>query len=189
MHALSDSFRKSVCLVGPVDMNRMVTILRELGHVQLADELIEYFIANRAGERKLFDLKALSYSGGITDEVIRKRFKIEFAKSHVDMPLGEAIEHFSTHDSWTEEQIETMRRATAEDFYAFFKQDNGDALVRHVKASLQFDGWSSYESIGEATRTALIRIGRECRINAIRVRELGITDAQLAGDGLGDALV
>ena len=65
--------------------------------------------------------------------------------------------------------------ATEDDFYNLFKLEHWEDLHEMVKACLQFEGREDEKNaIGQKARAALMRIGNENRLNAIRVRRYGI---------------
>lgn len=175
VQALVDSFKMSVRHISPLNLSGTTMLLRQLGEGSVADELIDYYIEARSDEDSLFDLDNSPFSGDIRDPAVRDRFKNQFAKSHAALPLLDAVKHIAANNSWSQEHIAALEAAAEEDFYRLFKQEHGENLRAVVKACLQFEGWEDRKQIGLAARAALVRIGKESLLNAIRVRRYGIT--------------
>jgi hypothetical protein len=174
IEALVDSFEKSVRHISPLNLNGTTMLLRQLGQGAIADGLIDYYIVSRADEDKLFDLANQPFSAEIRDPAVRERFDKHFAEKHAPLPLLDAVNHIAANNSWSREHIEALKSATEDDFYQVFKQEHGELLNVIVKACLQFEGWDEHKKIGQAARAALVRIGKENPLNAIRVRRYGV---------------
>lgn len=171
---MAESFKKSVRHITPINLNGTTLLLRQLGHGDLADDLIDYYLDMRTSEDKLFDLANYSFSAHITDPAIWERFNKKYSKSHALPSLSDAVKYIAINNSWSNEHILTLKQTTAEAFYNLFKLEHGENLASIVKSCLQFETQDAYESIGKRARAALVRIGNENKLNAIRVRRYGI---------------
>ncbi|MFH1819949.1 MAG: P-loop NTPase fold protein [Pseudomonadota bacterium] len=174
VQALVDSFKKSVCYISPLTLNGTTMLLRQLGQAAIADQLIDHYIESRSDEDKLFDLANHPFSGDIRDPAIRERFNKRFTEIHAALPLTDAVKHIAAKNGWSREHIEALKAANEDDFYQLFKQDHGESLGAVVKACLQFEGWEEHRKIGQMARAAIVRIGKETPLNAIRVRRYGV---------------
>jgi hypothetical protein len=84
--------------------------------------------------------------------------------------LLEVATELSKGQGYSQIDLKVLAAATENDFLELFKTDHGDNLSRVVKQILAFSGTQGSEEIGDRARQALIRIGRESKINAIRVK-------------------
>jgi hypothetical protein len=77
--------------------------------------------------------------------------------------------------SWTEDDLNYLSKLPVDDYYSMFKEHTGRDLARVVGACLQFDriigASEQMKEISKRAREALIRLGKESRINAMRIRE------------------
>jgi hypothetical protein len=180
VNALAESFRKSVLHISPLNLNGTTRLLRQLGHGDIADELIDFYIEHRTQEVDLFNLADNPFSSDITDPAILERFNAKHSSFKPTLTIADAISYIATNSGFSNIHTEPLMKATEEDYYALFKIDHGEALSRIVKSCLQFDNWNDdKKSIGIKARSALVRIGKESPLNAIRVRRYGITNEDL----------
>jgi len=82
-------------------------------------------------------------------------------------------------DSSSEEDYILLARQTADDFYKLFKGQQGVNLSRIVRTAVGFeriggDGHERRKQISARAKEALVRIGKESRLNRLRVRKYGI---------------
>lgn len=175
VQSMFESFKKSVRHISPLNLNGTTMLLRQLGRGDISDELIDYYIEARSDEDKLFNLADNPFSSEIRDPAIWERFNNKYAKKHLVLPLIDAVNHIATSKRWSNEHIQALEQATEDDFYNLFKMEHGDALGNIVKSCLQFEEWEDHrKTIGQVARAALVRIGKENLLNAIRVKRYGI---------------
>jgi AraC-like DNA-binding protein len=172
--ALVDSFKKSVRHISPLNLSGTSMLLRQLGESAIADELIDYYMDKRANERALFDLDNHPFSSDIRDEVIRSRFRKQFAERQVALSLQDAVMYIAAGNGWSQDHINSLMAASEDDFYRLFKENHGKSLNAIIKSCLEFDARDEYKKIGQAARAALQTIGNESPLNAIRVRRYGV---------------
>lgn len=172
--SLRESFKASVKFISPMNLSATTGLLRELKKGDLANELIDYYLETRATDTKTLDLKNNPFSDDIRDPVIWDRFAEKMSAIKIAMPLLDAVIFIVEHSSWSSEHLETLHGASIDDFYTLFKQDHGDQLSKIVACCLQFDG-----TTGDKARAALVRIGKESKLNAIRVGRFGINGETL----------
>lgn len=174
VEALQGNLKKSVRHVSPMNLDGTTMLLRQLGHNQIADELIDFYIKARSDEEKLFDLDEQPFSREIRDRAIRERFNKRNTEIKGVLSLSDAVKHIASKNSWSREHIEALRTASEDDFYKLFKQEHGESLGDIVKSCLQFESFEEHRTIGRVARAALLRIGKENPLNAIRVRRYGV---------------
>lgn len=175
INALVESLKKSVLHVSPLNLSSTTSLLRQLGEEKKADCLIDFYIDARASEETLFDIDSDPFSTEIRDKAVTERFRKQFQRIHPALPLAEAVKYIADNNNWSEEHVSSLSQATAGNFYDLFKQDHGEALGNIVKACLQFESNEKLKEIGRNARTALERIGKENKLNSIRVRRYGVT--------------
>ena len=177
--SLSESFKKSVQHISPLNLNGTVGILRQLGHQSTAEGLIDHYIDARATEANLFNLDEYAFAGDITDATIRERFARRASEAHQAVPLVDALKQMALRNGWSRGNAQALATATEQDFYTVFKGDHGEALGRMVRAALECAGDQDRAEVSKRARAALIRVGRESPLNAIRVRRYGISPEDL----------
>lgn len=177
--ALHDSFKKSVKHISPLNLNGTTNLLRQLGRADIADELIDFYLDARANDEGILDLDEHPFSGDIRDPAIWKKFAERKAEKHSTISLGAAVQHIAEHGGWSRVHLEALKAASQNDYYALFKQNHGQNLSKIVGSCLQFESWEEHKTIGQQARAALIRIGKENQLNAIRVRRHKITVEEL----------
>jgi hypothetical protein len=167
--ALQSSFKKSVKHVQPINVNGTVRLLRELGKDEVADDLINYYIEQRANEPDVFDLSNYAFRGEVTDATLRARFA-EKHKALVRLPsLLDAAVTLGKGQGWNETDLQALDAATEQQFYDLFKKDHGNRLHIVVKGCIRIGEIAGHEQAGKRVRAALERIAADSAINAIRV--------------------
>ena len=163
-----EALKKGVKYASPLDLQGTVKVLRELKRDDLADDAIEYYIAQRISEKKSFDPRTYPFLGDITDETIINRFK-EVLVSNIDRPSLEEVFKNISRDSFlkTPEFEQTLLMATVDDYCKLFKSKEGKGLSEYINNILQFDGSGKVAA-------ALKMIGKECPINKLRVKKYGV---------------
>lgn len=177
--ALHDSFKKSVKHISPLNLNGTTNLLRQLGRADIADELIDFYLDVRANDEGILDLDEHPFSGDIRDPAIWEKFAKRKAEKQSTISLGAAVQHIAEHGSWSRVHLEALKAASKNDYYDLFKQDHGQNLSKIVGSCLQFESWEEHKTIGQEARAALIHIGKENQLNAIRVRRHKITIEEL----------
>ncbi len=182
---MTDSFRRSVHQISPMNLNGTVGLLRKLVPGNLADELIDYYIESRSKtvERRFFNLEEYPFSGDVTDAAIKDKFAKRYAESQQLPSLNDAVAQIAKDKSCSKAQLQTLELASEDDFFNLFKGDHGDNLAGIVKACLQFENWPENKAIGRKARAALERIGRESDLNQLRVARYGVTVEPIVRDG------
>jgi len=169
--SMYDSLKKSVKHISPLNLSGTTNLFRELGRADLADELIDFYLAARVDEDGILDIESSPFSGDITDPVIRERFKKRRVETMISMPLADAVRYIADHRGWSNLQLQSLQDATVDDYYSLFKQDHGDRLGQMVNCCLQFENFQdTLQPIGAKARAALIRIGKENPLNTARMR-------------------
>lgn len=190
---LRDGLMKAVMQVTPVNLSGTAALLRQLGHDDVANQLIEYYTRRRADEPELFDLSRNPFSDHITDVPTRERFEAQASTLAKAVPLRKAVETMATGQGYAIEDQRALEAATADELYQLFKGELSVPLHKAVQACLRYShppagnlDQQSAETVIDRTEQALRRIAAESHINAVRVRRHGIEPASLAGPGGAD---
>lgn len=107
------------------------------------------------------------------------KFSEAFNELRVVKTVEDVLENIARKNGWGKSDEEILAAATAEDFYRIFKNTSGEQLSSYVDSCLQFGRFTNsteqQKQIAENTRSALIRIGSENKLNEIRVKRYGIS--------------
>jgi hypothetical protein len=169
---LEASLKVSVKQVSPLNLNSTVRLLRDLKRDDVADRLLDYYMEQRGGEQKLFDLDSYAFQGEITDPRLRELFAAKDAVHNPLPTLQEAATVFAKGQGWDELDMKAMEAASAGEFYELFKKDHGDKLQRLVRGCLRVGGVAGHEEVGKRVRSALEKIAAESAINKLRVSRI-----------------
>lgn len=175
---LYESFKKNAKYITPVNLNGTVRLFRELGEDAKADELIELYVEIRADEPELFNLSEYSFAGDISDEKVREAFDQAYEGTAVSEPVKDILTRLAGSNGWNNKDEIVLADTSADEYYELFKSEAGDHLSDMVNACLKFGQFSNaserQKQIAANATDALVRIGKESAINALRVRKFGV---------------
>lgn len=175
---LYESFEKNAKYITPVNLNGTVGLFRELGEDAKADELIELYVKIRADEPELFNLSEYSFSGDISDEKVREAFDQAYEGTAVSEPVKDILTRLAGSNGWNNKDEIVLADTSADEYYKLFKSEAGEHLSDMVNACLKFGQFSNaserQKQIAANATDALVRIGKESAINALRVRKFGV---------------
>jgi hypothetical protein len=173
-----DSFKRSVKYISPTNLDGTVTLFRELGHDDLADQVIEIFISERQSELSTFSLSEYPFRGNIKDKALLEKFDFIERSQKETRTLRDVLASIAGKNGWGREDEEILSTASIDDFYTVFKTEQGSHLSSWVDACLQFGRFSNPSEkmlkIAETATAALRKIGGENMLNTLRVRKYGI---------------
>src|SRR5690606_15609473 len=90
----------------------------------------------------------------------------------------EVLMRLAGSNGWNNKDEIILADTTADEYYELFKSEAGEHLSDIVNTCLKFGQFSNaserQQQIAENAKKALIRIGKESPINALRVRKFGI---------------
>ena len=174
INTIHQSFLKNVQYISPMDLNGTVTLFKEVGRSDLAKEIIDYHVEKRA-DRKLFDLRTHL---PITDPDVVNAFKEKFDSFEEAPKPAEILVKMAEGNSWNPDDLATVSNMSVDDYYRIFKMKTGEELKLLISFCLQFDrtlnATSEMKEISKRAREALQLIGKESRINALRVQKYGV---------------
>ena len=169
--ALDKETRRAVKILGPMDLNATVVVLRELKRNDLADELIQYYIQERQADVALFDLSSSPFGREVSDDKIRAAFDAIRQQTAPTVSLREAVETMAKAQSWSPEDSRAVERATVDDFYVLFKGPLAVRRKQAIQACLRLGAQPNSGTITQRVLEALRRVADESLINAIRLRQ------------------
>lgn len=169
------SFFENVQYLSPNDLNGTVRLFKELGEPAKAAEIIKYYIENRRGDRRFFDLDYHQGIFDINDPDVITEFKHKCESLKDDQDQTAVIIKMAVNRAWSNEDIVMASKLSVDDYYGIFKSRKGDELRSIIDFCLQSDKTTNPSpemvEISNRAKEALIRIGRESPINARRVRK------------------
>jgi hypothetical protein len=165
---------QAIAHISGSDLNATVRLLRDLKRDDLADSLIENFVAANKVKPSTFDLKDHPFGGSIDDGKLRATFDAVHSEL-IRLPgLEEAVTFMVKNSGYNDEHLEAMKRASVDEYYAMFLKHHDDIkLSSLIKWSLRWGGGEHAEIATKATE-ALERIKATSLLNAIRVSRYGI---------------
>jgi hypothetical protein len=174
-----DLLKKHAHYISPSQLNSLIELLRELSRGELANELIDFYIAARREDKEIFD-----YSGNILifgmepDAELARKFDLQLDSTKETPTLEDALAHIAQEHGWSVEQEKALASATPDEFYILFKSVTKKTLHSYIKATLQFgqlgNATDRHRAITTKATDALLRIGSESLINKVRVKRYGI---------------
>jgi hypothetical protein len=178
LDTVSASFITNVHSVSPLNLNGTVTLFKELGSPQRAAQLLSYYLAERNEPREFWNLSEHAFPFEISDPDVISAFNERYKSLEDKIELKPTLLKIARRDSWNPRELEAVASYPPSDYYRIFKEAKGPELADMISGALQFsrvvDATSSMRAIAASAREALLRIGQESKINALRIRKLGI---------------
>jgi hypothetical protein len=172
VEALTKTFEAAAHQEGPSTLDAVVTLLRDLDQDERADQLIQHYMRVRSHEPAVFDLDQ-GFGRDVSDKTLRAAFAVKLAVVTETVSLRAAVEHMVTSNGWTAEQMGALFLASADDLYQLFKGPTSVPVSKIVTICQRFNQPPN-EHIAERTQEALLRLGKDCRLNRIRLRSYGL---------------
>lgn len=171
---LYDTADNAIAHISSGDLNGTVRLLRELKRDDLADSLIEKFVAANKHRPSVFDLKERPFGGSIDDTKLRATFDAVHSGLTKLPGLEEAVTFMAKNSGYNPEHIDAMLKASVDEYQAMFLKERDDVkLSSLVKWSLRWAG-SEHAEITVKAKEALERIKATSLLNSIRISRYGI---------------
>lgn len=178
VNSVYESCITNVQYITPVNLNGAVQLLKGLGRPQLATEVIKHYVVSRGKEREIFDLAHYPFTNHIDDPDVVKAFEDKCATIKDERDPTAILLSISKQRGWNPEDIEILTNLSIDRYYEIFKNNEADDLATVIDSCLLFDRISNASAamaeIPKRAKEALRIIGRESRLNAMRVRKYGI---------------
>jgi hypothetical protein len=177
--AIIAAFREHVRLVTPLNLSGTVKLLKDLGHVEQAQQCLDYYMQQRSKEgEKFFDLQNYAFGSDIDDPDVRAAFDEKHRSFKDERTPAQVLVRMAKNKGWGRDDITLLSKLTPNDFFQLFKSHWGEDFERIVRTSLQFSNMGGTgeeeKAISERAREALVRIGQESLLNRRRVGKFGV---------------
>jgi hypothetical protein len=179
---LSESVRNNIKYLRPLDLDAAVRILRKLEKDALADTLIAEYVNTRADEPQLFSLRASRIlAANLTDQKLITAFSNadESQKQKRRMTLRGVLDKIVEKNGWDPDDELFLSKVTSDQYESLFKEERSSKLADYIAVCLSFGQFVNappeYKAIASNAVTALKKIGKQNRLNALRIESLGVT--------------
>ena len=158
-------------------LHSSVSILRDLGEVEKADELIELYIQayDQPEDIERFNLEEINHFGDLKDSVLPKRFDEHYNTLIPQETIEEVLGRIAGKDGWSKRDIVILSRATASEYEALLRRLSGENLTLWVRTLLGFGRFANpdeqYQKIYNQTVEALKRIAKDSEYNKRRMQK------------------
>lgn len=178
--ALDRGFRQSVSSVSPTNLNSTISLFKELGRPEQAEELLALYVQVHEHNCEALDLDDYAFAENVTDPDVIRALRAAYAALRDDRdPVEVFIQHAARGGGWHSEDLAKMAELTQEDFVRLFKESKGRELRSRVKAALQFrnagNATPEMQQVLAAATAALQAIAAHSPLNARRVRGFGVS--------------
>ncbi|WP_315784282.1 P-loop NTPase fold protein [Bradyrhizobium sp. SZCCHNPS1003] len=185
VRALVTAMQFHAQFVTPSELNGAVSLLKTLGRERAAQYVLKLFMKRRQDEDYAFyDLASHPFTQNIQDPDVIYAFA-EKLKTFRDERSPEDILHsIGSNHGWSQADTKLLAVLSVDDYYAMFKNLEGERLRRVISAALGFQAIreqdATYGAIADTAKAALILIGKESPLNARRLLKFHITADDLA---------
>ena len=170
---LTTAFDRNIEHVSINDLSNMVDILRKLDRDNIANDAIDSFIEQNSSKAHLFDVSNYAFRDEVKDQQLITKFNEAYSQLHHTNTFNDTLLSITQKNGYTNKELDIVSGGSVDDYYNAFKNFD-PALVRNaVNWCLHFRGIinasEQMSKIASNATEALIRIGKEGRINRIRV--------------------
>lgn len=173
--AMVPAFKSSVSAISPLNLNGTVILMKELGQPKVAQELLDFYIRERAADRRFFDLNEYPFGRDAIDPDMQAAFADQLAKMPADRDPVQILINVTLNSGWNEDDMEVATLLTTDEFLAAFKSLRGKDLRRFVQGALRFRNMKGldpkYVAMSSRAEEALRRIAVGSVINQRRISQ------------------
>lgn len=177
-NALEQSILENCAAISPANLSASITKLKQLGHGDRTQNIIAGYIAGRGDEKAFWAGERASSRLHVEDPDVIAAFDKKATEFADVRTLEEVTSSIVRNSGWNKSDLEFLDNHTAEDYYNALKAANGESLRLLVYGLTYFRNVGSSDprlkSISDKAIEALQRIGKESKINRLRVEKLGI---------------
>lgn len=160
-----------------LDLDNTVRLLKELGREDETPKLIQAYMATRTGSRTSFNL-AIPFRDRIKDPDVLRAFAEKYSQLTDERTPHDILINIARTQSWNEPDLAALAQLSVEEYYNLFRATEGQDLRDILHGCFFFvniaGASNDMREISKRSREALTRLGKETRLNAIRVERLGI---------------
>lgn len=160
-------------LISTNELDGTMVFLRQFDRDDVANELLELFIAGHQQHSALFNVDEYRHGLELHDPVLLKRFVEVYADTKSNPSLEEAIRQMDEEEAYTGQNMQLVRQASQADFYKLFKRLNGPRFKARIQIALYQSQQAGNDTTSPA-KLALQQIASETRLNAFRTKKFGI---------------
>lgn len=186
LDTLGTSLIENACHVSPMNMNATIRLFRQLDRSKEASELITKYIEANKDRKGLFDLDEYAFANDIDDPEVISKFNQQLSAQKEIKSAKDVLNRIAGKNGWGSSDEEVLANTTEDELFNIFKKQKDKQLSKYVDTCLQFGRFSNsterQKKIADKAKSALLRIGKENRLNAIRVRKFGINVDKESGD-------
>ena len=148
-----------------MNLNGTLKIFKELGRPEQAQQLLDFYMANRHEKAAFFDLNAHPFGSDITEPELRAAFAGRRASAPKNQDLAQTLSRIGKNQGRDEEDLEFLASASVSDNVELFKRLRGSELKSAIYTALQFGKFSNssepMKRIVATASEALRQIARE----------------------------
>lgn len=182
--ALVASVTEAAEVIGPLELDATVRLLRELGFDSYADTIIDEYVERRQSTPRIFDLDRHSRVGNVEDSVLRERFQIAYARSDAALKLGDAAKLVIANEQWDDGIVPAFLAATPDQLIALFEQHQGSHLRNLISGILRLPAQETdLQLLRTNVMEALQILAGRSHLNRVRIRHWGYLATTEQGDG------
>lgn len=171
------AFKKSVQSISPSNADGTISLFRKFGRDKEADELVEYYIAERKEEQKFYD-PTQSIFLQIKDPGLKAAFEEKLKTFKDERKPEDVLIHIAGNRGWNPQDITLLASLSVNDYYDLFKKIEGGDLHAIVAQALKFKHYNPSTPemvlVSEKAEKALKRIAKEGKINEYRIASYGV---------------
>lgn len=178
LDSIYNSFKRNLETIDVVNLSGTISIFKELGRADQADEMLSLYLEKRVEDVDFWDIENLPFGDMVKDPDVQSAFAARFAELNVLPQPAEVLKRMGRDEGWGPKDIMALSRLDATDFARIFHASKGDDLRLIVAGALRFEriinAGETERSISANARAALEMIGAESAINAKRVEKYGV---------------
>jgi len=170
------SFMNIAKYISPTNLGGTITLFKDLGRQEQAQEMLAHYMATRQEERAFYDLDEGPFRGSVEDPDVRNAFRERFEQLDEKRDIRSML--LNLKDGGNSEIISALAALPVDEYRKVLKSAQGDDLRQILSGLLQFDRIGNptdpMREISSRARKALKEIGGESAINKWRVQRFGV---------------
>ncbi|MFV1982693.1 MAG: P-loop NTPase fold protein [Thiohalomonadales bacterium] len=164
--------------ISPADMNATVRLFKRLDKNQEGSSLVDQYIEINKDHESLFDLDKNPLPSSIDDIEVINKFNQRYYEIKNIKNAEDVLTNINGTQKCSQSDEAILAQTSMNQFYELFKKQNGIHLSNYVDNCLRFgrtdDATDQQLQICENATMALVKIGYESQLNALRVRKFGV---------------
>ncbi|VAW92129.1 hypothetical protein MNBD_GAMMA22-2361 [hydrothermal vent metagenome] len=178
LSSLGDSLVENARHISPADMNATVRLFKRLDRDEEGSLLVDRYIELNKDNSSIFDLDKNPLSRNIDDSEVIEKFNQQYYEIKNIKNAEDVLTNIAGQNKCSQSDEAILANTSMNQFYELFKKQNGVHLSSYVDSCLQFgrnnNATTQQLQIAENVTMALVKIGYENSLNALRVRKFGI---------------